>query len=232
MITATLSIVGSSLSVFSFSQEPSRNERANVRNAPSAPKAELMRALELSKRAKSVRRQVDGTVRGRQLNSVFEYVAPDRFYIRESLEGAPAQREAIEIGRQRYQKQKKGDEWVKVLEDPAPLREQFATSFFPLKFVSARDDAIKIASVTVSSLGGLDDKGVKYGRYRYSVVYSGVSIVDSGVAWVNRNTGHLELIDYDGVGLAGEFKSKWKFDYGKEIVIEAPKAFVVKNWID
>ncbi len=192
------------------------------------PKRELENAISKSMKAEKFRIKVQGNVLNNEIFSTFEYLSPDRYRFVDTISGKSV-KEAIEIAKQRYQK--KNDEWVKTRLHYAPLRNQLI-AVFPVKLNSKPGDAILVKNVKVNLLGEeyIDEK--KYRKFGYSVSYSGWDVVDNGVAWVNKSSGLLERLETKTDGLLGQTTGVFNYFYDKEIIIDPPKDFIERDWID
>ncbi|HQU85389.1 MAG TPA: hypothetical protein PKY59_19770 [Pyrinomonadaceae bacterium] len=213
-----------------FAQKTKSTSKSSVKtvSAVLTPKKQLEDAVIKSKRSEKVRVIAELSLGANEVISIFDYVSPDKFYLLEKVSGKTV-KEAIEISKQRYQK--KNEQWIKTRLDYFPLRDQFG-DVFRIKFVSKRDDAIKVKKVTVASLGEATLNDKKYQKYRYSILYDDSTFNESGTAWVNQSNGLLERCEVESVGLFGQSKSVWNYIYDKEIKIESPKVFVEKDWVD
>jgi hypothetical protein len=192
------------------------------------PKKELEAAIAKSKQSEKIRVVAEVSLGSNEVVSIFEFSSPDRFHLFEKVSGKVV-KEAIEIEKQRYQK--KGEQWIKTRLDYVPLRNQFA-DIFRIKFISNRDDAIKIKNVKVILLGEETLNEKKYRKYGYTIIYNYSEFNESGIVWVSENAGLLERIETESAGLFGRTKSIWTYIYDKEIKIEPPSDFIEKDWVD
>jgi hypothetical protein len=211
-----------------FGQTANKTSKAKkVGQTAINPKNQLKNAVAKSKNSKKVRIEIESKIQNKEIASKFERVAPDRFSFVDKVAGKIT-KEAIEISKQRYQK--KGEQWIKTRKDYAPLRDQY-DMFFP-NLTSKPDDIIKITKLEVT----LSDKetvdGKNYQKYAYSIFYDEMDNVDSGVAWINDESGLLERLETQTVGLFGAANAVWIYNYDDLIIIDAPKDFIEKDWIN
>lgn len=223
-----LAIIFCAVGVFAQKTKSTSKATAKTANSVLTPKKQLENAVIKSKRSEKVRVITEVSLGSNEVVSTFEYAAPDKFYLFEKVSGKTV-KEVIEISKQRYQK--KNDQWIKTRLDYYPLRDQFG-DVFRIKFVSKRDDAIKIKKVTVDSLGEETLNNKKYQKYNYSIFYDDSTFNELGMAWVSDTNGLIERCEVESVGLFGKSKSVWNYIYDKEIKIESPKDFVEKDWVD
>ena len=204
------------------------NKTQRPLSANSNPKEQLKNAVLKSQKSQSISVKVELIVQNKQFVTAFEYLAPNRYSLFETTSGI-AVKEAVEISRQRFQK--KDNQWVKTRKDYFLLREQLDL-YFPIKFTSLKSDIIKIKEVKVTYLGEDFSGEKKYSKYQYTISYKGFDNIDSGVAWVNQTTKFLEKLETENFGLFGATKALFNYHYDKEIKIEEPKNFIVKDWIN
>ena len=192
------------------------------------PKKQLIGSIERSKKVKKVSITLESKVQNKEISSLFEYVAPNRFHFIDRLFGKVI-KEAIEIAGQRYQK--KDEQWIKTRKDYLPIRDQYDVNF--PQIVSKPDDVVKINKLEVTLLDKDLIKEKSCQKYRYTITYDDFdNINDSGIAWINDETGLLEKVETETIGFFGPAKSVWNYNYDTDIVIEAPKNFIERDWID
>jgi hypothetical protein len=217
-----------SLSTFG-QNSPGGRSKASLSARRLSAKGELLASIERSKSEPVIAKRILVSIQAKRVDSLFEYAKPDKFRLYETVPDV-APRESIEIGKQRYIKYK--GEWVKVRKDLYPLREQFVDTFFPARFASAPDDVFKLKRATVTSLGKIDRDGSRFRKYRYLISYTDSQFDEGGTAFINDDTGLVEIVETEGVGLFGRFSAVWTYDYGKRLLITPPQSYIEKDWVN
>lgn len=221
-----------SINVFSQSSSPKKTnqDKVNISKEKSLtnPKTFLENAIIKSKQARKVRVSVDSSIKGNQISSTFEFLSPNKYKVVDIVSGKVT-KIIVEIAKQRYQLF--NEKWIKTRKDYFPLRDQ-VDSFFPIKFRTNPDDIYEIKSSFVEQLEDEKIENRETKKFSYTIKYDGLEIVDSGIAWVDKKDGLLVQLETNSNGILGQVNGKWKYLYDVEITIEAPKDFVVQDWVN
>lgn len=209
-------------------QKINREDNTITEKSLTDPKIILENAVIKSKQAKSLRVYVEASLGSNQITSTFEFVYPNKYKAVDTVSGKTT-KIIIEIAKQRYQLF--NEKWIKTREDYFPLREQ-VDLFFPIKFRSTSDDIYEIKSSFVEQLEDEKFGNRETQKFRYIIKYDGLEIIDSGIAWIDKKDGILVKLETNSDGILGKTNGIWKYLYDVEVIIEAPKDFVVQDWVN